>query len=252
MTGLSLTVVGCSGSMPGPESAASCYLVEYDGFRVVLDLGSGALVALQRYVGLDAVDAVLLSHLHPDHWIDLCPYFVARSYDPRGPFRPLDVHGPAATAAALVAAYGPDRKVEDLADAFTFHALGPGPLRLGPLSIAAARTAHPVECWAFRIEAGGRVLAYTADTGPCAAVTGLARGADLLLAEAAFLDGAANPPGLHLTGREAGEMARDAQVGRLLVTHVPPWHDPEVALAEAVEVFGVRAELARAGARYAV
>jgi len=252
MTGLSLTVVGCSGSMPGPESPASCYLVEYDGFQLVLDLGSGALGALQRHVGLDVVGAVLLSHLHPDHWIDLCPYFVARSYDPRGPFLPLDVHGPAATADALVAAYGPDRKVEDLAAAFTFHALGPGPLQLGPLSITAVRTAHPVECWAVRIEAGGRVLAYTADTGPSAAVTRLARGADLLLAEAAFLDGAVNPPGLHLTGRQAGEMAREAQVDRLLVTHVPPWHDPEVALAEAVKVFGVRAELARAGARYAV
>ena len=80
-----LTVVGCSGSFPGPDSPASCYLVEQDGYRVVLDLGNGALGQLQRYVSLDDVDAVLISHLHVDHVIDLCSYYVARRYRPAGP-----------------------------------------------------------------------------------------------------------------------------------------------------------------------
>ena len=82
------TVVGCSGSFPGPDSAASCYLVEapYEGrtFRLLLDLGSGALGPLQKYVELDQVDAVALSHLHPDHCLDLCGFYVVRKYHPSG------------------------------------------------------------------------------------------------------------------------------------------------------------------------
>ena len=79
---MKLTVVGCSGSFPGPDSPASSYLLEEEGYRAVLDLGNGALGALQRYASLDAVDAVLVSHLHVDHVIDLCSYYVARRYRP--------------------------------------------------------------------------------------------------------------------------------------------------------------------------
>src|SRR5207342_2476687 len=89
-----LTVVGCSGSFPGPDSPASCYLVEEDGCRVVLDLGNGALGRLQRHVSLDDVDAVIISHLHVDHVIDLCSYYVARRYRPDGPLAPLRVIAP--------------------------------------------------------------------------------------------------------------------------------------------------------------
>jgi ribonuclease BN (tRNA processing enzyme) len=80
-----LTVIGCSGSFPGPDSPASCYLVESGGFRLLLDLGNGALGALQRHVGLYDIDAVCLSHLHADHCLDLCAYYVARTFHPDGP-----------------------------------------------------------------------------------------------------------------------------------------------------------------------
>jgi ribonuclease BN (tRNA processing enzyme) len=95
-----------------------------------------------------------------------------------------------------------------------------------------------------RLTAGGRSLVYTGDTGPSPAVVELARGADVLLAEAAYAEGPGLPPGLHLTGRQAGEHAAAAGVGRLLVTHVPAWVDAEAQLAAAREVFGA-AELAR-------
>ena len=84
-----LTVVGCSGSYPGPDSPASCYLVEAESdgriWRILLDLGNGALGALQKYVDPLVIDAVLVSHLHPDHCIDLCGYYVLRRYHPAGP-----------------------------------------------------------------------------------------------------------------------------------------------------------------------
>ena len=104
-----LTIVGCSGSFPGPESPASCYLVEapYDGrtFRLLLDLGSGALGALQRHADLGEIDAVALSHLHPDHCLDLCGYYVVRKYHPAGARPRLAVYGPEGTSERMARAY---------------------------------------------------------------------------------------------------------------------------------------------------
>ena len=93
-----LTVIGCSGSFPGPDSPASCYLIEEQGFRLLLDLGSGSLGPLQRHARLDGIDAVCLSHLHADHCLDLCGYWVARTYRPEGPAPQIPVYGPAGTA----------------------------------------------------------------------------------------------------------------------------------------------------------
>ena len=93
-----LTIIGCSGSFPGPDSPASCYLMEADGFRLLLDLGNGALGPLQRHTGLYDIDAVCLSHLHADHCLDLTAYWVARTYAPDGAPPRIPVLGPAGTA----------------------------------------------------------------------------------------------------------------------------------------------------------
>jgi len=245
-----LTVVGCSGSFPGPQSAASCYLVEHDGYALVLDLGSGALGPLQRHVDLDAVGAVLVSHLHADHCADLCGYYVARKYHPDGATRtPLDVHGPAGTRRLIAGAYGGISE-EHLSEVFTFHDVTAGVQALGPLTVTTARAAHPVECYSVRVEAGGRTLVYTADTGPSQTVAWLAGGADLLLAEASFVDGRPNPEDVHLTGAQAGELACSSGAGRLVLTHVPPWNDPQAALAAARAAYRGPSELAHAGAVY--
>jgi ribonuclease BN (tRNA processing enzyme) len=115
--------------------------------------------------------------------------------------------------------------------------------------VTTARTAHPVECYAIRLSAGGRSLVYTGDTGPSDDVVRLAAGADVLLAEAAFPDEPDLPPALHLTGREAGEHAAAAGVGRLLLTHVPAWVDAAAQLAGARAAFPA-AELVTPGGRY--
>jgi len=104
VVGMRLTMVGCSGSMPGPHSAASCYLLEADGFRLVVDLGNGAVGALQRYTALNRVDAVALSHLHADHCLDMCPLWVARTYAPEGALPRIPVYGPAGTAERIARA----------------------------------------------------------------------------------------------------------------------------------------------------
>src|SRR5579862_4913036 len=98
---MDLTIVGCSGSFPGPDSPASCYLVEAEGFRLLVDLGNGALGPLQRYAGLDQIYAICLSHLHADHCLDMCAYQVFRTYRPEGPLPPIPVYGPAGAAPRL-------------------------------------------------------------------------------------------------------------------------------------------------------
>jgi ribonuclease BN (tRNA processing enzyme) len=231
-----LTIIGCSGSFAGPGSAASCYLVEADDavgrtWRILLDLGSGALGALQEHADPDAVDAVFFSHLHPDHCLDLCGYYVMRKYHPGGALPPIPVWGPAGVAARMTRAYDLANE-DDMSGEFDFHEYE-GPIEIGPFVVEPMRVAHPVPAYAFRVTANGHTLAYTGDTGPCDALDRLSEGADLLLAEASFHHGAANPPDVHLTGHQAGEVAARNGVPRLVITHVPPWYDVDDMLAEA-------------------
>ena len=248
-----LTVVGCSGSYPGPDSPASCYLVqaEHEGrtWSILLDLGNGSLGALHRYVDPLAVDAVFLSHLHADHCIDMTSYYVLRKYHPDGEQVPLPVWGPRRTSRRLARAYDLPKK-PGMREEFVFHRHRPDepPVQLGPFAVQPVAVEHPVEAYGFRIVADDRVLAYSGDTGPCAGLDRIAEGADLFLAEASFLSDRPNPPSLHLTGVEAAEAAARGGAARVLLTHVPPWHDPEVVLAEGRTAYDGPMELARAGA----
>ncbi|RBY89284.1 MBL fold metallo-hydrolase [Blastococcus sp. TF02A-30] len=247
---MKLTVVGCCGSGPGPDSPASCYLVEHDGYRLVLDLGNGSFGALQRVVDPGSVDAVFLSHLHADHCLDVAPFVVWHRYSGRSTGTVVPLYAPVGAERRLAVAYDVDG--DALTDVFDFVPVGPGALTIGPFEVELARTAHPIETYAIRLTAGGRSLVYTGDTGPCDRVVELARGADLFLAEAAHPDSDPDqPPGLHLTGRQAGEHAAAAAVGRLLLTHVPPWVDRIGQLAAASEAFA-ETELVSCGATYQV
>lgn len=247
---MKLTVVGCSGSGPGPDSPASCYLVEHDGFRLVLDLGNGSLGQLARYTDVRALDAVVLSHLHADHCLDTASLMVVHRFHPAGQPPPISLTGPPGTTERVLAADAGSRTLHDV---FTVSDLGAGTWELGPFQLQAARVSHPIETYAVRVSAGGTSLTYSADTGPCAALADLARGSDLLLCEASHVDPAgdepANPPNLHLSGREAAEHAAAAGVGRLLLTHIPMWNDRTRVLAEAAAAFPA-AELVSSGSSY--
>ena len=246
-----LTVLGCAGSFPGPESACSAYLVEEDDFRLLIDFGSGSLTALQRYAGLHAVDAILLTHLHCDHMLDACTYVVVRRYDPAGPLPPIPVYAPAGAPDRIAAAYSPDEGPVD--DVYTFYGLQPGTFPIGPFTVTVDRVNHPVETYGVRLESKGRVLTYSSDTAPCEALLRLALGADLFLCEASYLDGMDNPPDLHLTGREAAEVATKAGVGQLLLTHlVSAWGSEADTLDAASAAFSGPLEIVRPGSRYEI
>jgi ribonuclease BN (tRNA processing enzyme) len=242
---MQVTIVGWAGSFPGPDSPASCYLIEAGDFRLVLELGNGALGALQRYTELSDVDAICLSHLHADHCMDMLGYSVFQNYHPDGPRPPIPVYGPPGTADRLSLALGSQSK--GMTEAFEFAELAPGIIEIGPLTITTARMRHPVETFGFRIEHAGQVVAYSADTGPCDELVTLARDADLLLAEASYVDGPDLPPDLHLTARQAAEHAARAGTAELVLTHLVPWNDPAVSQEEAVAAYDGRLRLARSG-----
>lgn len=244
-----LTAVGCSGSFPGPGSVCSCYLVEAEGFRLVLDLGNGALGELQRHIGPYDVDAVLVSHLHGDHCLDLCSYYVARKYHPDGPLPRVPVYGPQDTSEHLARASGLT-SAQGMQEVFDFRVLAPGPLELGPFTVTLDRVNHPIETFGIRVQHGTSALVYSADTGESDALARLARDADALLCEASFHEGRDSASGLHLNGRQAGEHAARAGVERLLLTHLPPWNQPERSLAEATAAFDGSISLARTGDVY--
>lgn len=246
-----LSVIGCSGSFPGPTAACSAYLVEQDGFQLLLDLGNGALGPLQRYTGLFDIDAVLLSHLHADHCLDVCSYVVVRRYNPAGRSPRIPVLGPRGTHGRLAAAYDPT-STDGLTDVFAFGALEPGTRELGPFTVQFDRVNHPIETFAMRLTTGQTSLTYSGDTAPSDALVRLAAGSDVLLCEASFEDGTGSPPDLHLTGREAGEHAAKAVVGKLLVTHIPPWADSDRIVAAAAEAFGGPTEQVSVGATYQI
>jgi ribonuclease BN (tRNA processing enzyme) len=250
-----LTVLGCSGSLPGPDSPASGYLVEADGYRVLLDLGHGAFGALQRYVDPADVDAIILSHLHADHCIDLTAYIVALRYGGDG-YRlrsaadRIPLIGPTGTRDRLETAYDPLARKLGLRELFSFGGHVDG--EFGPFEVAFATANHPVPASAIRLRQGGRTLVYSGDTGECDELVDLARDADLLLCEATFGPDEPTVPDVHLTGHQAGEHAQRASVGRLVVTHVTPWCSRDVAAEQAAGAFAGPVDAALPGAEYEI
>jgi len=246
-----LTVLGCAGTFPGPDSPCSGYLVEQDGFRLVLDLGAGALGHLQRHCGLLDVDALYVTHLHADHCIDLVAYSYARRFHPDGLGSPLPVYGPPGLGRRIRQSFE-EPPADGLFDVFDFRDVAPGELRVGPFTLTTAAMSHPIEAYGVRVTAGGRTLAYSGDTAVTPALVDLATGADLLLCEASWLSEPAPPPGIHLTGREAGEHAARAGVPRLLLTHLMPFTDRAAVLAEARSAYAGELALAACGTSYTV
>ncbi|WP_424184670.1 MBL fold metallo-hydrolase [Actinokineospora sp. G85] len=254
-----LTVLGCSGSVPGPGAPASGYLLEAEGFLLGIELGNGTFSELQSRRDPFELDALLFSHLHADHCSDFSALSVYRRYHPRPTIDPrankLPVHAPAEAPTRFSAQYGTDeadRAVTNLSDVFDFQALRVGEFQIGPFEVVAAAAAHPCESFSFRISHGGRSFAYTGDTDVFDGLADLVRGVDVLMAEASWTHGGAVIPNLHMSGRDAGEVATEAGVGRLLLTHIPPWTDSSAVLAEARAAFRGDVVLVRQGASYEV
>jgi ribonuclease BN (tRNA processing enzyme) len=225
-----LTVLGGCGAYPEAGQACSGYLVEHDGFRLQVDLGYAVVPRLFELISAADVDAVFITHGHPDHCADLNPLLRARVLGGET-LPPLPVY---ALPGALDAVLALDRPGM-LADGYVLHELTPGSsLDIGPFGVRTRLLPHSRPNAGVRLAAGGQALSYTGDTGPDDGVVDLARGADLLLAEASFADEVPEDLlGTLSSAHQQGRQAAAAGTGRLLLTHLLPGTDPAAALAAA-------------------
>lgn len=233
-------MLGCSGSVVGPESPASGYLVTGpDTSPLVIDFGGGVLGALQRYVDPNSVD-IMLSHLHADHCLDLPGLFVWRRYHPPPVVGRALMYGPTGTWERLAAASSPEGgELDDFSDIFDVRQWVDGePVAFGSLTVLPRLVVHPTESYAMRItDPSGATLVYSGDSGICDEMVDIARDADIFLCEASWTHSPQRPPDLHLSGTEAGQIAARAGVSELLITHIPPWTSREDVISEAMAEF---------------
>jgi ribonuclease BN (tRNA processing enzyme) len=233
-----LTVLGCSGSYgAAPAGACSGYLVRGGGATVWVDCGNGTLPNLQEHAAIEDLSAVVLTHQHPDHCVDIYGLHVLMRYG-------LERSGlPVFAPEGLEERLG--SLVDDWGDTFDWKVVGDGDgVEIGELALRFSRTDHPPPTYAVELSGDGKRLVYTADTGPGWTVDAFGAGADLVVSEATYQEGEKSVP-WHLSAREAGRDARAARASRLILTHLWPQLDPAVSVKEASEAFGEPVTLAK-------
>jgi ribonuclease BN (tRNA processing enzyme) len=264
---LRITVLGKSPAWQDADGACSGYLVEEDGVRLLLDCGNGVFSKLRRYRDYTGVDAVVISHLHADHFIDLVPFAYALTYSPRQQPAPIDswpgtstparpvLHAPRGageTFRRVTGAWGSDELIET---AFDLREYDPdATLEVGSLRMRFQPVSHYLEAFAVSIASadGGGRFTFGADTGPDEALVAFADGSDLLMLEATLAEPEAEGPRGHLTPAEAGEHGSRARARRLVLTHMTDELDEARVRSEAERAFGGPVLVAHEGAVYDV
>jgi ribonuclease BN (tRNA processing enzyme) len=236
-----LTVLGCSGSYGGPDGGAcSGYLVRDGAATVWIDCGNGTFGPLQRHVPVERLTAVVLTHAHPDHCVDLYGLHIMLRYGLQR--EDLPVYGPAGIGEHLGVLVG-----GDWGGTFAWHAIDETkPVTVGSMTLRFSRTDHPPPTYAVEVTAGDARLIYTSDTGPGWSLEAFPAGADLVLSEATYLH-EYKPASIHLSAKEAGADAKVAKARRLVLTHLWPQLDPQLSVAEASGAFGAPVSLATPG-----
>ncbi|RJL23578.1 MBL fold metallo-hydrolase [Bailinhaonella thermotolerans] len=239
-----VTVMGASGAFPTAREACSGFLVEHEGFRLLVDLGYGTAQRIMDAMPVEDVDAVLVSHGHPDHCADLNPLLRARALRD-DPAAALPVYAPPRALDAVLALDRPGM----LDDAYRLREFEPGAVfEAGPFRVETRALPHMPPNAGMRISAGGRTLAYTGDSGPSPDVAALARDAGLLVAEASYAEEV--PAGLagHLSSaRQRGEQAARADAARLWLTHLMPGVDPGASAEAAAGPYAGEIRIASGG-----
>ncbi|MFB9906741.1 MBL fold metallo-hydrolase [Allokutzneria oryzae] len=235
MSSLSLTVLGAGTPYPRPDNACSGYLLRTEESAVWVDAGPGSFANLQRHVSPDRLSAIWISHLHADHFADLAAAYYALAFSELRPQRRIPVYGPIGWGGRLEA-FLTNAHVAAMSAVFEEHELHDGhDVDVDGIRLTSRAVHHGIPAFGVRAEHNGTVLAYSGDTGPCAALDELAHGADVLLCEADSDD--EMDTAFHCTPEDAGEAARKAGVRQLLLTHVGPAMTPDWAAQRAAKVY---------------
>jgi ribonuclease BN (tRNA processing enzyme) len=238
-----VVVLGSCGAWPEPGRACSGFLLEHDGFRVALDLGYGTLPRLLSLLGSTTavgLDAIIVTHDHPDHVVDLHGLFRARLYDGRQEPR-IPLYSPEAVLERIAGLEDSDRSTAE--QVFAWRPLPAGAHEVGPFRLESWPLPHYVPNAGVRLSTPALTVAYTGDTGPDPALAEVGRDADLYIVDATDRWQQADPPPsepvppMNLTAREAGEAATAAGADRLMLTHFWPGNDRERSRAAAAAVF---------------
>ena len=236
-----VTVLGASGTYPGPGAACSGYLFRSGTTNLWVDAGPGTFANLQRHVDPAEVNAILLSHTHLDHATDIYPFSYWKRYGPGASAPKFEVFAPPGAGeylGRLGARQGDPGGDPEFGGHLAFREITDTLIQeIGDFELRFCRTRHPVETYAMRITTGSLTVAYTADTGPNAALTNFVWGANLLIAEASFQQASRETADLHMSAGEAGEMAARACVSQLALTHLLPGLDPAISLEQAGREF---------------
>ena len=251
-----ITVLGGAAACPNPAQGCSAYLVEAGDQRLLLDCGPDTLAPLQEYAAIDEVSAVIISHLHADHTLDLIPLRYGLKYMPGLTRRSVPLWLPPGgktflTRLAAALASGGEPAEGFFEEVFEVAEYAPDqPLQLGTVRVQFHPTRHFIPCWACRIESAGRVIVYLADTGPLPELVHFAERADLVICEGTYLEEPGSIPAEHrghLTAREAGALAAAAGAARLLLTHFWATLGVDALRQEAEDGFGQPVDVATPG-----
>ncbi|BAQ09728.1 metallo-beta-lactamase [Bacillus sp. OxB-1] len=242
---MKITPLGIWGGYPKANSATSSFLIEHDRFHCLIDCGSGVLASLQNYLPLNQLDAVVLSHYHADHIADIGSLQYSRL-----------IQFYLGAQNSILPIYGHVYDEDEFAKlTYKEQTMGVGiteadVLSIGPFTVSFCRTVHPVYCLAMKFESGGRSIVLTADTEWCDDLVPFAQGADLLISEAnLYEEHVGKAPG-HMGGSEAGQLAEQAQVKQLLLTHLPHHGEIQEILSAASSTYSGPVEIAEVGKVY--
>ncbi|WP_257349378.1 MBL fold metallo-hydrolase [Pseudalkalibacillus decolorationis] len=239
---MKVTVVGYWGGFPKVKEATSGYLFQEDGYNLLVDCGSGVLSQLQSYIEIEQIDAVILSHYHHDHIADIGPLQFARL-----------VKSHTGESLPALPIYG-HRFNEEEFQRLTYKDYTQGeeynpalPIQTGPFKVTFLQTKHPVPCYAMAIEGNNRKVVYTADSAYQKSFISFSHGADLLLCECNLYKGMDGAKIGHMTSAEAGKLASESQVRKLILTHLPHFGETRQLVTEAREYYNGDIELASSG-----
>jgi ribonuclease BN (tRNA processing enzyme) len=239
---MKLTVIGFWGGYPKKNEASSGYLLEHRGFHLLIDCGSGVLSKMQNFIEPEMLDAVVLSHYHPDHIADIGVLQHARL-----------IQGFLGKDVATLPIYAHSNSQQDFEN-LTYKTITKGlaydpyqPFQVGPFNISLLQTNHPVECYAMRIEVEGQVLVYTADTSFKEEFIKFSHNADVLLCECNFYAEQSGSGAGHMTSTDAGTLAKQANVKHLVLTHLPHFGELQKLVEEAKMIFDGQISLASEG-----